>query len=113
LIGSEAVSIAARDWALRQDLKPVPFDGKTVVVTHHAPSSQSVHPRYANDLLTPAFASNLENLMDGDRAALWIHGHMHDPFDYEIYGTRVVCSPRGYAPNSLTPEFRPDWVVEV
>ena len=32
-----------------------PFDGKTVVVTHHAPSSRSVHPRYARDLLTPAF----------------------------------------------------------
>jgi predicted phosphodiesterase len=102
---------ASREWLAAMLAES--FAGKTVVVTHHAPSSQSVHPRYANDLLTPAFASNLENLMDGDRAALWIHGHMHDPFDYEIYGTRVVCSPRGYAPNSLTPEFRPDWVVEV
>ena len=88
-----------------------PFDGKTVVVTHHAPSSQSVHPRYARDLLTPAFASNLEKLMDGDRAALWIHGHMHESFDYEIYDTRVVCNPRGYAPRALAPDFRPDLVV--
>jgi hypothetical protein len=90
-----------------------PFDGKTVVVTHHAPSSQSVHPRYARDLLTPAFASNLENLMDGDRAALWIHGHMHESFDYEVYGTRVICNPRGYAPNALNPDFRSDWIVEI
>jgi Icc-related predicted phosphoesterase len=90
-----------------------PFAGKTVVVTHHAPSSKSVPPRYAHDLLTPAFASNLDVLMDGDRTALWIHGHMHDPFDYEICGTRVVCNPRGYAPNALTPDFRPDWVVEI
>jgi hypothetical protein len=54
----------SRDWlaAMLAD----PFDGRTVVVTHHAPSSQSVHPRYANDLLTPAFASNLESLMGGD-----------------------------------------------
>jgi Icc-related predicted phosphoesterase len=89
------------------------FDGRTVVVTHHAPSSRSVHPRYARDLLTPAFASNLEMLMDGDRAALWVHGHMHDPFDYEIYGTRVVCNPRGYAPRALAPDFRPDLVVDI
>ena len=54
------------------------FDGRTVVVTHHAPSSRSVHPRYARDLLTPAFASNLEMLMDSDRVSLWVHGHMHD-----------------------------------
>jgi Icc-related predicted phosphoesterase len=90
-----------------------PFDGKTVVVTHHAPSSQSVHPRYARDLLTPAFASNLENLVEGDRVALWIHGHMHESFDYEIYGTRVVCNPRGYAPKALNEDFDQIYTIEI
>ena len=89
------------------------FDGRTVVVTHHAPSPRSVHPRYARDLLTPAFASNLEMLMDGGRAALWAHGHMHDAFDYEINGTRVVCNPRGYAPRDLNSYFLPDLVMEI
>jgi Icc-related predicted phosphoesterase len=79
---------ASRGWLA--SMLAEPFDSKTVVVTHHAPSSQSVHPRYASDLLTSAFASSLEMLMDGDRVALWVHGHMHDAFDYEIYGTRVV-----------------------
>ena len=102
---------ASRDWLVAMLAEP--FAGKTVVITHHAPSSQSVHPRYARDLLTPAFASNLENLMDGDRAALWIHGHMHESFDYDVYDTRVVCNPRGYAPNALNPDFRSDWVVEI
>ncbi len=102
---------ASREWLTTMLGKP--FDGKTVVVTHHAPSSQSVHPRYTNDLLTSAFASNLENLMDGDRSALWVHGHMHESYAYAIYGTRVVCNPRGYAPDALNPDFRPDWVMEV
>ena len=102
---------ASREWLATMLAEP--FDGTTVVVTHHAPSSRSVHPRYAHDLLTPAFASNLENLMDGDRAALWIHGHMHESFDYEVYGTRVVCNPRGYAPAALNPDFRPDWILKV
>jgi hypothetical protein len=102
---------ASRDWLAVMLAEP--FDGKTVVVTHHAPSSQSVHPRYARNLLTPAFASNLENIMDGDRTALWIHGHMHESFDYEVYGTRVICNPRGYAPNALNPDFRSDWIVEI
>jgi predicted phosphodiesterase len=102
---------ASRDWLAVMLAEP--FAGKTVVVTHHAPSSQSVHPRYARNLLTPAFASNLENLMDGNRAALWIHGHTHDSFDYEIYETRVVCNPRGYSPVELNPDFQPGLVVEV
>jgi Icc-related predicted phosphoesterase len=102
---------ASRDWLAAMLAEP--FYGQTVVVTHHAPSSQSVHTRYARDLLTPAFASNLENLMEGDRAALWVHGHMHESFDYEVYGTRVVCNPRGYAPEALNPDFRPDWVVGI
>jgi len=69
------------------------FVGKTIIVTHHCPSSRSVSSRFANDPLSPAFASNLEGLMGGDRVALWIHGHTHDPFDYEVDGTRVVCKP--------------------
>jgi Icc-related predicted phosphoesterase len=102
---------ASRDWLAVMLAEP--FEGKTVVVTHHAPSSLSVHPRYAKNLLTPAFASNLENLMDGHRVVLWVHGHMHDPFDYEVYGTRIICNPRGYAPNALTSDFRPDLVVDI
>ncbi len=102
---------ASRDWLTNRLAEP--FAGKTVVVTHHCPSSRSVPPRFANDLLSPAFASNLEGLMGGDRVVLWIHGHTHDPFDYEVDGTRVVCNPRGYAPHDLTPGFRPDLVVEI
>lgn len=102
---------ASREWLAAMLAEP--FDGKTVVVTHHAPSSRSVHPRYARDLLTPAFASNLENLMHGDRVPLWIHGHMHESFDYEIYDTRVLCNPRGYAPRALNPDFKADLVVEI
>jgi len=100
-----------RDW-LAAALDE-PFAGETVVVTHHAPSSRSVHPRFARDLLSPAFASRLEPLMGGNRAALWVHGHTHDAFDYEIDGTRIICNPRGYLPHDPSPGFRPDLVVEI
>jgi Icc-related predicted phosphoesterase len=90
-----------------------PFEGMTVIVTHHAPSAHSVPPRYSGHPLAPAFASDLENLMDGRRVALWVHGHVHDPFDYELIGTRVVCNPRGYVPQARVPGFRPELVVEL
>ena len=72
------------------------FDGPTVVITHHAPSPQSIHPRFAGSLLNGCFVSNLEHLMGAERVRLWIHGHTHDSFDYTVRGTRVLCNPRGY-----------------
>ncbi len=68
---------------------------RTIVVTHHAPHPRSIRPGYVGDSLTPAYVSNSEHLMG--HAILWIHGHTHDSFDYEVNGTRVVCNPRGYA----------------
>lgn len=90
-----------------------PYAGKTVVVTHYAPSPGSVHPRLASDPLTPAFVTDLDRLMDASRVALWVHGHTHDAFDYTVQGTRVVCNPRGYAPDRLSEGFRPDLVLEI
>jgi hypothetical protein len=38
---------------------------------------------------------------------------MHDACDYEVYGTRVVCNPRGYVPNALNADFQPDLVMDI
>lgn len=89
---------------------------RTVVVTHHAPSRQSLHPRFDGDDLSPCYISDLPGLLG--RSALWIHGHVHDSFDYQVQGTRVVANPRGYVTSKKlgTPEnkgFRPDLLVEV
>jgi len=99
---------ASRKWLANKLMEP--FGGKTVVVTHHAASSGSVSPQFVQDPLSPAFVSNLEELMSGDRVPLWIHGHTHYPFDFQVRGTRVVCNPRGYARYDLTSDFRPDLV---
>ncbi|HLS50468.1 MAG TPA: metallophosphoesterase [Burkholderiaceae bacterium] len=93
-----------------------PFDGPTVVITHHAPSPQSIHSRFANSPVNPAFINNLEHLMSADKVVLWVHGHTHNSFDYNVNGTRVVCNPRGYLDDNGTaenPEFDPSFVVEV
>jgi predicted phosphodiesterase len=86
-----------------------PFDGKTVIITHHAPSTKSVYD--ATDSMTPCYASNLEYLMS-DRVSLWIHGHTHLPVDYVVNGTRVLSNPKGY-PDAAPRDFRPDLVVEI
>lgn len=74
------------------------FDQKFVVVGHHAPSRLSTHPRYADDvLMNGGYSSSLDEfIMDHPQIKLWTHGHTHEPFDYMIGSTRIVCNPRGY-----------------
>ena len=79
-----------------------PFDGKTVVITHMAPSMLSVEEQYADNLGSPAFASRLDALVA--QADLWVHGHMHTSLDYRIDACRVVCNPCGYKRPDGTPE---------
>jgi Icc-related predicted phosphoesterase len=83
---------ASRAW-LASQLKRRGRHPKAVV-THHAPSPRSVQPKYRDDLLTAAFASNLDDLVS--EAALWVHGHIHGSSDYVLDDCRVVANPRGY-----------------
>jgi len=101
-----------KDWlSARLD---EPFDGATVVITHMAPSMRSVAARYAHDLTSASFASPLDAL--AARPALWIHGHMHDSFDYSVGAGRVVCNPCGYLLRGGGNEniaFDPGFIAEV
>lgn len=76
-----------------------------VVVTHHAPSLQSVHPKYAGDILNYAFASELGSWYKD--AKLWIHGHMHNAIAYD----NVICNPKGYPKEDTG--FNPYLVYEI
>jgi predicted phosphodiesterase len=71
---------------------------KFVVVGHHCPSYQSISPKYKNEsILNGAFSSNLDQfILDYPHIKMWIHGHTHEPFDYFVGSTRIVCNPRGY-----------------
>jgi predicted phosphodiesterase len=102
---------ASRAWLVRQLEQD--FDGPTVVITHHLPALKSIAPRYANDPLNPAFASRLEDMIERYQPTLWIHGHTHEPCDYELSRTRVVCNPRGYPGEYGHGGFKPDLTVVV
>ncbi|WP_310564232.1 metallophosphoesterase [Hydrogenophaga sp.] len=87
----------SRAWLTSELARP--FDGKTVVVTHHAPHPLSVHPRYSGDPTNAAFVSDLTDLIQ-QGPSLWLHGHVHDSFDYSVGCCRVVANPRGYPRNA-------------
>lgn len=80
-----------------------PFDGKTVVITHHLPSYRLCHPRFGTSL-NGGFASNCEDILAYDHAPqLWVHGHTHDHIDTFLWKTRIVCNPSGYYSERASP----------
>ena len=121
----EYAAMSALDVAIRHD-KTLGYiklivqehkDKKCVVVGHHAPSFKSVSEQYASQtLMNGGYASDLsEFIMDHPQIVLWTHGHMHQPFDYVIGETRVVCNPRGYENDSYSEQsgWNPDILLEI
>lgn len=102
------------DWLNR--MLDRPFDGPTVVVTHHSPTFRSLASfGIGPDQFTPAnwngdilsedlrrvssYASPMEPLLarHRDDVDLWTHGHLHAGLDVISQGVRVLGNPRGYA----------------
>lgn len=81
-----------------------PFDGPTVVVTHHAPHRKSLAPRFAEDWASGGFVNEMTPEFF-EVPSLWIHGHTHDSADYGLGACRVVCNPRGYPTGHGRGEF--------
>lgn len=101
-----AKSKAAYAWLTKELDRP--FDGKTVVVTHHAPALDYVGDDLPTHLIA-AYANDWPELLG--KADLWIYGHTHVAADFLKNGCRVVSNPRGY-PNQKT-GFDPNFLIEI
>jgi predicted phosphodiesterase len=89
-----------------------PFSGRTVVITHHAPSMWSWNE--SNYVLKKlAYCNDLKSLLHEYEVAAWFHGHIHSPADYRISGARILCNPRGYFSKKIVPGFDQNRVVDI
>ncbi len=70
---------------------------KVIVVTHHAPSHESVPAIYKSEGDANEFYANyFEYRIEAVKPDYWIHGHIHNACEYNIGDTTVICNPRGY-----------------
>lgn len=106
-----------RQWHLQsrawlESMLAIPFDGPTVVVTHHAPDKGSLAPVYAKNVLSPAYVSDLTGITMSPHAPdLWIHGHTHSKFHYHRGRTTFLCNPRGFSGEVYN--FDPEFIFEL
>lgn len=110
-IDTERIHFQHRQW-LKERLAE-PYDGRTIVVTHMAPSMQSVTAKHTSDPASAAYASRLDEL--ARRADMWIHGHTHASLDYRLGGCRVLCNPLGYknrVGQPENPQFDASFIVD-
>lgn len=78
-----------------------PFDGRSVVITHHLPSRKLVSSRFwpvdGSDGCNGGFVGDCSDIIYSDIAPWqWIHGHTHDSISTVLNGTRIDCHPCGY-----------------
>ena len=83
-----------------------------VVLTHYLPSMKSVSPRYKGAALNAFFVSEMDQFVLDRRPALWVHGHTHDSFDYQLSSTQIVCNPFGY-PNQLNSGYNEKLLIHI
>ncbi|MFN4115685.1 MAG: metallophosphoesterase [Inhella sp.] len=101
--------LALADQAWLREALAQPFEGKTVVVTHFAPSGRSSDPRYGLTPGTAGFCNALDDLLP--LADLWLHGHLHCAQDYRVGRCRVVANPLGYAAKGEQEGFQAQCVL--
>jgi len=88
------------------------FDGKTIVVTHHAPTEWSWDDS-KNRLKKIAYCTDLKYLFHEYEIEAWFHGHIHSPGDYRVAGARILSNPRGYVGRKVVDNFDHNKIVEI
>lgn len=68
-----------------------------IVITHHAPFLDCVDPKFIGDKYNKFFINDLEHIINKiNKTKVWIHGHIHNYFDFTKNGIDVKLSAYGY-----------------
>jgi predicted phosphodiesterase len=89
-----------------------PFAGKTVVVTHHAPTHWSWYDS-PNRIKKLAYCNDLKEFFHEHEIAVWFHGHTHSIGDYRLAGARILSNTRGYVGRKEVTGFDMNKVVDI
>lgn len=118
--GADMLALNAEQKAAIFDTLAQPYDGPTVVMTHHLPVRQLIEPsreigRDENRALSAGFASDLWEEIKTHDVHSWIWGHSHEGNawigDGDHGPIRFVTNQRGYPGEGAA--FDPAFLLEV
>lgn len=89
------------------------YDGKKVVVTHHAPSLQCLPVFERKDLISACYASHLDWMIEKYQPNAWLHGHIHYPNLIQVGETTIISNPSDYPQFSEIPEYYQPLVFQI
>lgn len=69
-----------------------------LVITHHCPTTKSVHPQFLGNIMNSCFHSVYDDKFfdDWENIKVWCYGHTHWRHEYKINNTKFYCNPLGY-----------------
>jgi Calcineurin-like phosphoesterase len=105
---TDAVHVQAANF-LKDELAK-PWNGTTIVMTHHLPHPVCVHPRFKDSPLNEFFMCDMTYILENFDIDYWVHGHTHDCVDTHVGKTRILCNPMGYHGVQLNRDFNEDLV---
>lgn len=105
--------IVSRDFIARE-LEATAYNQPSVVLTHHAPLTESLDWRFDGDLSNAAYASDLSGIIRAYKPKFWVHGHIHRNREYWFDHTRIICNPRGFSDGErMGNGFNPELVIDL
>lgn len=74
-------------------------DMDTIVITHHAPYKSAIDPvDDPKNIYSKFYTSEQDDFIkDNKNIKMWIHGHIHYPFDFQLGDTRIFSNPQDYS----------------
>lgn len=73
-----------------------PFDGETVVISHHSPSWTLITQVHRYSGVNAGFHANADQLFYDHEIGYWFYGHTHVSQTIKINGVPVISNQRGY-----------------
>ena len=108
---SEENKTHKRDVEFLQRELAKPYDGKTIVMTHHLPLWECIDAPFVGSPINDCFASDQSSIIRESEIDVWVHGHSHTFQDFTFHGTRVVRNPLGY--QHEWGSWQPDFTIEM
>ncbi len=103
-----------QSWYFLYNEMNKPFDGKTIVITHHLPSHLCNLEKYKGSVLNEAFCVNLTPEIEESHVDYWIYGHSHgNKPPFSIGNTLMLTNQLGYVDSGEHLNFEYDATIEV